>query len=311
MKQNKAPRKNEALRYTQNFLKDKKLVDKIVNLGNIGAGSTVLEIGPGDGIITVRLAEQVTRDGRVIAIELDSYLASKLTSLVRAMPQIEIVNTDIRQFPLGNIPQDYLVFSNIPFNITSELLELLFDPTHGPNRAYLILQQDSIIELNRHGIKTETFKSLLVKPFYEINLIYPFSRSDFSPQPSVEAALFSFERRSEPLINRAEYGVYKDFLAFASKDRVGEGVWKKTFSKRQLDTLIEQTGLIDGRGLKSQSISAIVAAFRVFVSSGEEKRKIIADSMTNLREEQKRREQINQAGGHHRTNKTRRNRESK
>lgn len=280
------------IRFTQNFLHSKALVDRIVKLAKIESGSTVLEIGPGKGIITSKLAEEVSKQGKVVAVELDGDLAKRLRDLFSETPQVEIVNTDILTFRLEDLPQLYSVFSNVPFNITSALLEHLFNLKVGPTKAHLILQMDALIN------QGETFKSLMLKPLYTIELAHTFSRSDFNPQPGVETALFAFEKRAEPLINPAQYDLYKDFLAFVSKDRVGEGVWRKVFSANQLTRMGEDSALVYGRGLKSQTIDGIVAAFQVFVSGT--KRQLVNGAMAKLREEQARREKINKEGGHRR-----------
>ncbi|GEM_PF-1511871 len=294
------PRRNDDLRFTQNFLHNPNLVDRIVRLAGLRDGDTVLEIGPGKGIITRRLAEAVGAEGHVIAVELDASLAETLALLLRPMTQVEIINGDILRFPLADLPEDYVVFSNIPFNITSDLLEYLFDPAINPAQAHLILQKDSLVALNEQGEDVETFKSLMIHPLYEVEVAHPFLKSDFIPQPGVVTALFAFTRRSNPLIAPADYALYKDFLAMASKDRVGEGVWRKLFSKLQLAKLTDGTGLVAGRGLKSQSAEAMLGAFGAFTHEGRSRHELVNGAMAALREEQARRDGLNRAGGHRR-----------
>lgn len=289
------------LRITQNFLQSKALVDKIVKLAKLPLGSTVLEIGPGDGIITRRLADAVTAQGKVIAIELDQRLASKLTETFRAVPQVEIVHQDVLTFDLAPLEGEYIVFSNIPFNITSPLLEWLFEPTSAPLQAHLILQEDTLIAVNKQGYSTSTLKSLMIQPFHTIEIAHRFARADFFPQPGVDTALFAFSRRSQPLIDVLHYPLYKDFLAFVSKDRVGEGVWTKLFSKDQLLKLADQSELVYARGIKSQSIEAIISVFNLFLHGQKAKHNVVKGAMLNLRDEQKRTGEINRVGGHHRS----------
>ncbi|MCU0498477.1 MAG: rRNA adenine N(6)-methyltransferase family protein [Anaerolineae bacterium] len=281
--------------FTQNFLHNQALVHKLIQQAQLPKGSTVLEIGPGKGIITAGLAEQVGSQGRVIAVELDPKLVSALQTRFQATPQVSILSQDILTYPLEQLPKDYRVFSNVPFNITSTLLEYLFTPPSQPIQAHLILQVDGLIAEGGG----ETFKSLLLAPLYQIRLGHHFARTDFTPQPRVDTALFTFDPHVTPRIDPAQYALYKDFLALIAKDRVGEGVWKKLFSAGQLDQLRAQTGLIGGRGLKTQSAQAVIAAFEQFTRFG--KVALVRGAMQRLREEQDRREQINTAGGHHRS----------
>lgn len=293
--------RNDDLRFTQNFLHNPALVHQIVRLAGLRLGDTVLEIGPGKGIITRRLAEEVGVDGQVIAVELDSALADTLALLLRPLTQVTIENADILHFPLGELPEDYVVFSNIPFNITSALLEYLFDPAINPAQAHLILQKDSMIGSNEQGADAQTFKSLMIHPLYAIELAHPFLKSDFIPQPGVVTALFAFTRRPAPLIDPADYDLYKDFLAMVAKDRVGEGVWRKLFSKIQLGKLTDSAILINGRGLKSQSAEGIIGAFKAFTREGRSRHDLVTGAMAALRAEQARRENMNRAGGHRRS----------
>lgn len=286
--------------FTQNFLHSKALVDKLIQQAQIPAGCAILEIGPGKGIITDSLATRVGPQGRVIAVELDPQLVITLQARYQATPQVTIIPQDILTYPLRDLPSGYRVFSNVPFNITSALLEYLFTPPDHPAHAHLILQVDALIAEGGG----ETFKSLLLAPLYQIRLVYRFARTDFTPQPRVDTALFAFDPHPTPLIDLAQYPLYKDFLASIAKDRVGEGIWKKLFSPAHLGPMIDQAELIDGRGLKSQSAPAVIAAFDRFTRVG--KIALARGAMGRLREEQDRREQINTAGGHHRSRSGRR-----
>lgn len=296
------------IKFTQNFLKDRSLVKKIVTIANIPRGSVVLEVGPGKGIITSALASAVESDGKVVAVELDTKLASALTEKFIERPQVEIISANILDFPLSKFKSNYSIFSNLPFAITSDLLDHLLDPAVAPSQAHLILQRESIIGINKIGMETETFKSLLLKPFYEVQLEHAFSKFDFAPKPSVETALFSFQRREHDLIEEAAYALYKDFLAFVAKDRVGEGNWRRLFKKKALQNMLRDNGLVGGRGLKSQSVESLVAVFKQHVMPNEVAKKMVAGSLQTLRDEQVRLKKANLCGRHHQSNSRRRKR---
>jgi 23S rRNA (adenine-N6)-dimethyltransferase len=287
------------LKFTQNFLHSERLVEQIVALADIRPGDTVLEIGPGKGIITAQLAARVTADGHVVAVELDADLVGKLEGRFKDTPQVSIVHGDVLKLDLGPVLDDQLVFSNIPFNITSDVLDLLFTRDQLPLQAHLILQREALISRSAFG-EGETLKSLLIKPRCRVQIVYTFSPADFAPRPGVDTALFQFDLLDDPLVADDHYGLYKDFLAYVSKDRVGEGAWRRAFAGRQLKALTASTGLITGRGIKSQTCAAMVEAFELFLTD-RSKWAVVTGAMTALRQEQAAREEINRTGGHHRS----------
>lgn len=284
------------LRYTQNFLHSRALVEQLVAQAGLRAGMTVLEVGAGKGIITRALSQAVGAGGRVVAVELDAGLADTLRQTL-ALPNLTLHHGDILAFDWGSLPTDYVVFSNVPFNITAALLEAMFTPQTCPAQAHLILQTDALIGTTEGGAPAETLKSLLIAPLAEQRVVHHFRRTDFTPQPAVETALFAFVRRPTPLIDLALYGLYQDFLAFVSKDRAGEGAWRRVFSGGQLSRLADQYGLVLGRGLKAQSRGAMLAAFGALERG---KRGVVGGAMQGLRQEQAHRENRNRAGGHRR-----------
>ena len=289
------------LKHTQNFLTSRQLVKKIVALAKIEAGATILEIGPGKGIITEALAQVTGKAGSVIAVELDQKLYQSLIDRFHAVPHVDLRQGDFLEFDLAQLPKPYTVFANVPFNVTAPLLDKLFTPTEGPASAHLILQRDALIGLSRAQHRLETLKGLLIKPFYQIEERHQFKPSDFQPSPGVATSLFAFEKRRRAFIDVIDYAAYKDFLSYLSKDRVGEGVWLKLFSSRQIRALATHSALVPNRGLKSQTVEALIAAFKLFKTVPASKQAIIHHAAAGLREAQARVKRLNVKGGHHRS----------
>lgn len=293
----------DLLRFSQNFLRSRQLVAALLQKTDVQAGDCVLEIGPGKGIITGLLAERVGNNGRVTAVELDPTFIASLQQQFAHLPQLEIVAGNILAYDLAQLQSPYKLFSNIPFNITSEILEKLFTGAHQPVAAYLILQTNTLISQTRYGAG-ETFKSLLIQPWYRLRLLHRFVPADFLPQPAVETALFAFERLPQPLVPLAKAEAYKDFLAFVAQDRVGEGAWRKLFSVQELQQLATTAVLRPGVGLKSQSVTAVVAAFAQFQQKPA-RRAVVDGMMAQLRQQQQKMDQLNQQAGHHRSKRKR------
>src|SRR5918993_4139306 len=126
-------------RLGQHFLSDPRLLSRIADALAAGPGDTVLEIGPGLGGLTAPLSE---RAGRVIAIEKDRDLVPHLRS---RFSNIEVIEGDAREADWHGIAQThggrFLVTGNIPYNITSPLLDKALLPPR-PSRIVFLVQKE-------------------------------------------------------------------------------------------------------------------------------------------------------------------------
>lgn len=214
----------------QNFLRSPKLVRRLVGMSTIGPSDVVYEIGPGNGIITAALAS-VAR--KVIAIEKDPELVRRLRERFRSLDNVEIVEKDFLAFsfhtrPANGAPSltvgrqtqnsEYKIFANIPYNITARILRKIIDERSNLDDVYLILQKEAAEKFS--GSPRETLFSILVKPFFEFQLLSRLRRTDFWPVPKVDSVLLSIRRRTRPLIETQDVVPYRDFV------RYGFGRWK-------------------------------------------------------------------------------------
>jgi 23S rRNA (adenine-N6)-dimethyltransferase len=205
------------IRLAQNFLRNPKLVRRLVRLSRIGPFDTVYEIGPGNGIITAALAD-VAR--QVIAIERDPDLVRRLRERFCLLDNVEIVEKDFLAYSFRTRTSEYKIFANIPYNITAQILRKILCERSKLNEAYLILQKEAAMKYS--GSPKETLCSILSKPFFEFQILSQLRRTDFWPIPNVESVLLSIKRRTHPLIEKQDVTLYRDFVQY------GFGRWKPT-----------------------------------------------------------------------------------
>jgi 23S rRNA (adenine-N6)-dimethyltransferase len=129
------------LSHSQNFLRDPKLVEKLVQNSSL-KNDVVIEIGSGKGIITDMLSKH---SKRVLAVEADKNLHAELGEKFASFPNVEIYQQNFLEFPLPKY--EYKVFSNIPFNITADIVRKLFDSENSPVDSYLIMQNTRAREM--------------------------------------------------------------------------------------------------------------------------------------------------------------------
>ena len=121
--------------YSQNFLKSKALVSGLIEKSLITKNDVVYEIGAGQGIITEKLLKAAKK---VIAFEIDENLFNKLLTRFKNETKLELKKGDFQKYPLPTNP--YKVFSNIPFNITSAVINRLTQTNNPPQDSFLIIQ---------------------------------------------------------------------------------------------------------------------------------------------------------------------------
>lgn len=202
------------IRLAQNFFRDRKLVASIVASSSLGEKDTVYEIGPGEGIITKELAE---RTGKVVAIEKDSTLVTRLRDKFHESGNVEIREGDFLRYRIKE--SKYKIFSNIPFNITAEVVKAILFGENPPEEAYLVVQKEAAWKFTGSPIETEV--SVLAKPWFTLEVLREFQKTDFEPVPSVDVVLLHIVRREQPLVSLVNVRDYQKFVKF------GFEAWKK------------------------------------------------------------------------------------
>jgi 23S rRNA (adenine-N6)-dimethyltransferase len=198
----------------QNYFKDSRLVASTVRASSINKQDIVYEIGPGTGIITQVLAKIAKR---VVVIEKDQNLVKKLRAKFRSLKTIEIHEADFLKYRIKH--DEYKIFSNIPFNITSDIVRKILYGKNPPRETYLVIQKEAAEKFT--GVPFETQFSILTKPWFSFSIIRKFKPTDFVPVPKVDVVLLHVEKRSKPLVSSENAPVYQRFV------KHGFGAWRK------------------------------------------------------------------------------------
>ncbi|NCO32095.1 23S ribosomal RNA methyltransferase Erm [bacterium] len=227
------------IKYSQNFLKSPNLVKKLLNEAIIGVNDIVYEIGPGKGIITEELAR---RCSRVIAIEIDKNLFKNLIQKFKSNPKIKIILGDFLKYRLP-LKGNYKVFTAIPYNITTQIVQKLTNNSNPPQDIYLIIQKEAAIRFAGFPYGEEKLYSLLLKPLFEIKILHYLKRIDFYPVPKVDSVLLRIKKREE-LISKENIQLYKDFIIYGFS-RWGPNLFKSfkhIFTYKQFKRLANDLG---------------------------------------------------------------------
>ena len=171
----------------QNFLINEKIYDEIVSAAGVNSKDTVLEVGPGLGFLTAKLAKAAKK---VIAVELDDKLASFLQIGLDSqdVENVEIVNQDILKFNPEILEPNYKVVANLPYNITSIFLRTFLNHNNRPQSLVLMLQKE-VAERLAAKPGDMSMLALSVQFFGDVEIIREVKAGNFWPEPKVDSAV--------------------------------------------------------------------------------------------------------------------------
>ena len=210
----------------QHFLRDPGIARAIVDLVAPTPRDLVVEIGPGEGALTVELAR---RAGRVIALEIDAGLATRLRG--RGWSTVEVLDADARTWDYGTLARPeggrVLVLGNLPYSVGKPILEALVRARTAIDEMALMLQREVAERLAASpGGKTYGGLSVLTQLYCDVRLALRVSPGAFRPPPKVESAVVHLrvlpsarvaladERRFHTVV-RAAFGQRRKMLANA------------------------------------------------------------------------------------------------
>lgn len=174
--------------FGQNFLVDEKALSDIVAAGQLKSNETVVEIGPGLGVLTFALLKQVKR---VIAIEADRELADYLRD--KKVKGLTVITGDALRVDWAlEIPGPYKIVANIPYSITSPLLQKIYHLAKKPSVVILLVQKELAERLTAPpGNRDRGFMTVLSEANAVIKIIRKVSPGSFRPMPKVESAVIA------------------------------------------------------------------------------------------------------------------------
>ena len=173
--------------FGQNFLINKDILDSILNAQEITKEDTIVEIGPGIGVLTKELAQKAKN---VISVELDSDLLPVLAETLADFNNIEIKNENALDFIPPKTP--YKVIANIPYNITSPLISHFLQNTHKPTEMTILIQKEVAEKIiSKQG--KHTVLSIQNGLFGEATIVKIVPNNSFYPEPKVTSAVINIK----------------------------------------------------------------------------------------------------------------------
>jgi len=226
----------------QNFLSDRRYLAPILKAAELTPTDTVLEIGPGKGVLTAALAEQA---GCLVAVELDDRLIEPLRQRFAPQPHVHIIHADILeqapekvlastcppegeiedwrlgdstiqrfgagetiaqspnlQSPISNSLISYKVVANLPYYITSAVLRHLLEATQPPSLAIVMVQWEVALRICAQPGDLSLL-AVSVQFYAQPHIVQRVPAAAFSPRPKVDSAILQLRVRPQPVVDAA------------------------------------------------------------------------------------------------------------
>jgi len=195
----------------QHFLADASVLQTIVVSAELSSADTVIEVGPGLGILT---AELVKRAGSVVAVELDTKLASLLKRRLASPANLRVINADILKVSPSELLEGtshYKVVANLPYYITSPVLRYFVEASPKPSLMVVMVQKEVgeaiVAEPGKMSILAVSLQA-----YSKPRIISHVPAQCFYPQPKVDSVILRFDLLPEPAVKVADMDDFFDLV---------------------------------------------------------------------------------------------------
>lgn len=183
----------------QHWLTDERILNEICDAAGVNKDDIVLEVGPGHGTLTKALLDN---GALVTAVEFDQDLAHSLKSKVNH-PNLEVLNQDILEFNLSDLPKGYKVVANIPYYLTSNLIRTLSEAMNPPSDITLLVQKE-VAERICAEPGAMSLLSVSSQAYHDCSLGLVVPSDKFDPPPKVDSQVVVLRRKPQPQFGNLE-----------------------------------------------------------------------------------------------------------
>lgn len=188
-------------KFGQNFIIDENIIDNTLNSIDLDNDTLVIEIGPGAGSLTFKLALKVKK---VICYEIDTTLKEILSKNLEGLNNVEVIYEDfLKRNVLSDLEKDeykkLYVVANLPYYITTPIIEK-FISDKIPVDKIVIMVQKEVGDRFKAIPKTKSYGSLTVylNYYFDIKKLMNVSRNVFLPKPNVDSVIMEFSKKKSP-----------------------------------------------------------------------------------------------------------------
>lgn len=187
--------------FGQNFLTDKNILEKIVELSKVDKDVSVIEIGPGFGVLTKFLLEKAKK---VISIEIDQRLKNVLEYTLNDYKNFELIISDALKLDFNKLIEEKIetkrvvLVANLPYYVTTPIITKVLESNLNLESITIMVQKEVAQRLIAdENSKNNSSISLFVKYYADITYGFDVSRNVFVPSPNVDSAVVYMKLKKE------------------------------------------------------------------------------------------------------------------
>lgn len=203
----------------QNFLVDNNVRRKLINAYSIKSDETVLEIGPGLGAMTLPVSDVC---GQVIAVEKDHRICEIMRPVFNEKGNIILVEDDFLQIGLGKYAKSgkLKVVGNVPYYITTPIIEKLLDQRKFVTSAFLVVQDEMATRISSPpGSRDYGSLSCFIQYFADAGKVFKIKKNCFYPKPRVESCLLRLDMLQKPRVRVSDEDLFFRIIRKAFSQR--------------------------------------------------------------------------------------------
>ena len=188
---------NPKKRFGQNFLTNDKIAEDIVSFLSDSKTKTILEIGPGKGILTKNLIKKSNKKKKFIEIDSDciEYLKIKFDGI-----DDDLINKDFLKIDLNSFDKPISIIGNFPYNISSQILFKIYENKNIINEMVGMFQLEVAERIcSNFGTKKYGILSVLIQAFFEVKMMKKIKPQSFFPVPNVDSAVIRISKKNDSI----------------------------------------------------------------------------------------------------------------
>ena len=188
-------------RLGQHFLKDPSVAERVVAAADLARGDTVVEVGPGRGALTRRLAGKVAR---LILVEVDTRLAAQLRDRYAGDGSVEVMEADARHLDPARLPRlpdgPYKMIGNLPYYAATPIIRRFLESTHPPRLVVAMVQREVAREMTAAPGKMGLL-SVAVQLYARTAKVCDVPPRAFAPPPKVHSTVVRLDVLDSPALD--------------------------------------------------------------------------------------------------------------